>query len=163
MKYYTIFSTILLLLLLISIDSKERKISQLENEISKQDLSSPIDIELKLHYKIYPEDGINRKVYKNVGATYYTRGEVTVPSTTMRSGRYVFDGAVAVSQDLWGNVVMPGDVLYVKKTNKWYIVEDTMHKKYKKRIDIYTHSMEEANSGSFRTDILIVRVKKNGK
>lgn len=120
-------------------------------------LTKPLEIEVRSVYKLYPEDGVRIMEIKNVGVTYYTRGEATVPGVIMRSGRHVYVGAAAVSRDLWAKSVAPGDLVYVKKLKRWLKVEDTMGPGYVNRVDVYSDNMAEAKSGSFRTDIIIVR------
>ena len=118
----------------------------------------PISIEVKNSYKFYPEDGTNLKVIRGVGLTYYSRKDGFTPSHTTRSGRFVSEGTIAVSQQLWDKEVAAGDCIYVKATDRWYRVEDTMSSQYRdKRIDIYTHDMALAKSGSSKTDIIIMR------
>ena len=120
-------------------------------------LSQDVEVKIASSYRFRSRDGISYKEYKNVGVTYYAKGEPTVPGVTMRSGRHVYDGAIAVSRDIWGSLAVPGDLIFVKATGRWYRVEDTMGPQYNMRIDIYTHSMEIAKSGSFRSDIIILR------
>ena len=75
----------------------------------------------------------------------------------MYSGRFVYDGAVAVSHPMIQREVKIGDLIWVKATDRWYKVEDTMSAKYKNyRIDIYTHDMTLANSGEHITDVIIL-------
>jgi hypothetical protein len=127
-------------------------------EAETKDLSTSIVIEACNSYKFYPRFGINYKEYKNVGVTYYAIGEPSVPSITMRSGRNVYSGAIAVSQNMWGKKVSAGDMIYVKALGRWFIAEDTMHEKYtENRVDIFTHDMKLAKSGSSRSDIIILR------
>lgn len=124
----------------------------------RQDVQYPIYIEVKSSYKIDPTDGVYYKEIKNVGLTYYSRGDGYTPGHTTRSGRFVYEGAIAVSQPLWGKDVMAGDLVFVKESGRWYKVEDTMHSKYTEpRVDIYTHDMALATSGSSKTDIIIMR------
>ena len=121
-------------------------------------LQSPAEIEVVSKYKFYPEDGVYHKEIKNVGLTYYCRNDGYTPGRTTRSGRFVSEGSLAVSQPLWQKEVWPGDLVYVKATGQWYKVEDTMNSKYTEpRVDIYTHSMKLAKSGSSKTDIVIMR------
>lgn len=128
---------------------------------SKMWIDRPITIEVNSRHTFHPSDGVQYKEIKNVGLTYYCRGDGYTPGTTTRSGRFVYDGAIAVSQPLWGKEVFPGDLIYVKATKRWYKAEDTMHEKYKDpRVDIYTHNMSLAKSGSHKTDIIIVRQPK---
>lgn len=137
-----------LLVLLYTLPGKEK---------SDINFGKPLVLEVKSAYSFSPSDGISYKEYRNIGVTYYAKGEPTVPGITMRSGRHVYEGAIAVSRDMWGKLCNPGDLVYIKRTNRWYKVEDTMGEQYKMRIDIYTHDMKVANSGSTESDIVIVR------
>lgn len=124
-------------------------------------LSQPITVGVTSTYFFHPEDGINVKTMKDVGLTFYSRGDGYTPGKTTRSGRFVYEGSVAVSQTMWGNDVHAGDLIFASATGRWYRVEDTMHEKYSEpRIDIYTHDMSVAKSGSSKTDIIIVRQPK---
>lgn len=120
-------------------------------------IQSPVVVEVKSTYRFDPVDGINLKRYVGVGVTYYAKGEATVPGVTMRSGRHVYDGAVAVSRDMWGKLVSPGDLIWVQAADRWYKVEDTMGPEYTMRIDIFTHDGRLAKSGSSRSDIIVMR------
>jgi 3D (Asp-Asp-Asp) domain-containing protein len=92
-----------------------------------------------------------------MGVTFYTIGEVTTPGIIARSGRHVYEGGIAVSQDLWNKEVKFGDIIFVQSTGKYYTCEDTMHEKYKNRVDIYTNDKTLAKSGSSRSNIVILR------
>jgi 3D (Asp-Asp-Asp) domain-containing protein len=66
---------------------------------------------------------------------------------------------VALSRDLlkrWGGQIEYGDSIYVLSGSKkgWWIVKDTMHKRYKNRIDFLTY-----NEKYFKEEIRIL-VKK---
>jgi len=125
------------------------------------ELNEPLIIETRSSFKLMPEDSIKIKKIKNVGLTFYSRNDGYTPGKTTRSGRHVYDGCIAVSHNLWLKDVFPGDLIFVKATNRWYRAEDTMHPKYtESRVDIYSHSLEIANSGSSRTDIIIVSQPK---
>lgn len=122
------------------------------------DLNVPVTITVASTYKFLPTDRITYKAIKGVGLTYYCRGDGYTPGATTRSGRYVYEGGIAVSQPLWNKEVFPGDLIWVKATGRWYKAEDTMHEKYTDaKVDIYTHDMSLANSGASKTDIIIMR------
>lgn len=96
----------------------------------------------------------------NISATFYSRGDGYTPGITTRSGRFVYEGAIAISRPML-KFISFGDLIYVERTNRWYKVEDTLSDKYKdNRIDIYTHDMDMANSGAFRTNIVILKLPK---
>ena len=125
------------------------------------DLTAPITIKVDSVYRFLPTDRISYRAIKGVGLTYYCRGDGQTPGSTTRSGRYVYEGGIAVSQPLWNKEAFPGDLVWVKATDRWYKVEDTMHAKYTdNRVDIYTHDMALANSGAAKTDIIIMRQPK---
>ncbi len=121
-------------------------------------LREPITITVASTYQFRPEDEVRYKEILNVGLTYYSRNDGYTPGHTTRSGRFVYEGAIAVSHPLWKTDVRPGDLIYVEATDRWYKVEDTMNEKYTEpRVDIYTEDMALAQSGSSRTNILIMR------
>ena len=121
-------------------------------------LQVPITVDVTSTYKFYPSHGVYYQRLNNIGLTYYAVGDGFTPGITTRSGRYVYDGAIAVSQGMWMKSVLPGDLIWVKATDRFYKVEDTMNAKYlDNRIDIFTHDMALAKSGSSRTDIIILR------
>ena len=119
-----------------------------------------IVIKVPCEYRFDLTDGVNLKGYKNIGLTYYAKGEPTVPGVTMYSGRHVFGGAIAVSRDMLGKMVNMGDLIWLKATDQWYIVGDTMAANHQMRVDVFTHDMVLAKSGSSRTDIVIMRVPR---
>ena len=132
-----------------------------QRDPSDPDLNSPIVIRVESVYKFLPTDRITYRSIKGVGLTYYCRGDGMTPGVTTSSGRHVYDGGIAVSWNLWIKEASPGDLIWVKATNRWYKVEDTMSTKYtESRVDVYTHSMKLANSGSSKTDIIIMRQPK---
>jgi 3D (Asp-Asp-Asp) domain-containing protein len=142
-----------------------RAVTYLESYKSSLDyvkhINTPIKISVINDYLFLPEDGISIKRINDVGLTYYSRGDGYTPGKITRSGRFVNAGVIAVSDSLWGKEVLPGDLVHVTATGRWYRVEDTMHSKYKEnRVDIYTHDMKLANSGSSKTDIFILRQPK---
>lgn len=124
-------------------------------------LNRAIDIAVPTIHRFDPRHGYSIKEYDNIGLTYYAVGEPTVPGTTGRSGRHVYLGSIAVSRDfIKQRRVDFGDIIWVKSTDQYYIVEDTMHQKYNNRVDIFTDKMEVAQSGSSRTSIIIIRSDK---
>lgn len=150
-----------LILVLVSILSLKPLKLWPKQDTTLRNISEPIDIQVNSSYKLYPSNGVQYKRYNNVGLTYYALNDGYTPGVITRSGRYVYDGAIAVSQNLLYKEAYPGDVIWVKATNRYYRVEDSMHAKYQEnRVDIFTHDMALAKSGSSKTDIIIIRMPR---
>lgn len=154
-KLYLIILTITIFVSIIFLGEWSTHKNNVDTMVEQYKRSILIDV--YSHYKFEWSDGFSIKEVKNVGMTYYSKGELTVPGITMHSGSHVYEGAVAVSRDLWDKIVSPGELVWIKATNQWYRVEDTMGPQYTNRIDVYTHDMNLAKSGSRKTDIIIVR------
>ena len=124
-------------------------------------LEKPIRVAVPTTHSFDVRSGYTVLKYANVGLTYYAVGEPTVPGTTAKSGRHAYVGSVAVSQDfIRNNWVRFGDIIWERTTKRYYIVEDTMHPRYDRRIDIFTDDMRLATSGSSDTDIVVIRSLK---
>jgi len=91
------------------------------------------------------------------GYTNDERETDSTPNITC-SGRTVYEGSLAISQDLWGDIRF-GDLVYVVRLKEFFVVEDTMNKRHKKSIDIFRFSKREALALSGKkTDIVVFRV-----
>lgn len=121
-------------------------------------LSIPIEIKVKT-----PTIGsIEIITLKNIKATYYTN---TIEETDNypdigASGRLIYEGAIALSRDLIKKYNLKwGDIIWVEKMNKYYILEDTMNEKHHNAIDIFTFNRTILNK-SFNTEIIIYKYRK---
>jgi 3D (Asp-Asp-Asp) domain-containing protein len=118
----------------------------------------PIELTIPIRYKIDITDVTITK--ENVLVTCYSnRPQETdrTPNITA-TGRLVYDGSCAVSQDMFRKTVHPGDLIYIVKLNKWFIVEDTTHARHQKLVDVFYFKDEpKPFDGAIRSDIYIVK------
>jgi 3D (Asp-Asp-Asp) domain-containing protein len=118
----------------------------------------PIELTIPVRYKIDITDVIIMK--ENVLVTCYSnRSQETdrAPNITA-TGRLVYSGSCAVSQDLFRKTVHPGDLIYIVKLNKWFIVEDTTNIRHQKLVDVFYFKDEpKPFDGAIRSDIYIIR------
>jgi 3D (Asp-Asp-Asp) domain-containing protein len=122
--------------------------------------TSPLRVSTRAVHRFIAKHGYSVKEY-NVGVTYYTVGEPTTPGTTMRSGRHVYEGAVAVSRDfITKGRASFGDILWYAPTGEYYVIEDTMGEAATMRIDLFTNDPRMAKSGSRRANVVIIRADK---
>jgi 3D (Asp-Asp-Asp) domain-containing protein len=118
----------------------------------------PIELTIPVRYKIDITDVIITK--ENVLVTCYSnRSQETdnTPNITA-TGRLVYSGSCAVSQDLFRKTIYPGDLIYVVKLNKWFIVEDTTNARHQKLVDVFYFKDEpKPFNGAIRSDIYIIK------
>lgn len=106
-----------------------------------------------------------------VTVTAYNNHKDQTDSTpnTMASGRHVYEGAIALSQDLLAEYKIKwGDVVCLQKPGLCYIVEDTMNSRYDNRVtpgsgnraDIFMFSREKALRTHYKTKLKILKWRK---
>ncbi len=76
------------------------------------------------------------------------------------SGRQVYEGSIAISQDLLRKVIYYGDIVYVKKLNRYFVVEDAMNKRHKRRMDIFLFDYDTAKNTLFTSNVIVLRQMK---
>ena len=91
-----------------------------------------------------------------VTVTYYssTRRETDKTPRVTASGTRVRRGILAVSRDLLAEAPY-GSV--VELDGQLYVVEDTMHRRWRKRVDVWVPSREEALRGGRRVGLLLLQ------
>jgi len=132
--------------------TRDNTVKDLEQRLKPTELTIPV------RYKINITDVIIMK--ENVLVTCYSnRSQETdnTPNITA-TGRLVYSGSCAVSQDLFRKTIHPGDLIYIVKLNKWFIVEDTTHVRHQKLVDVFYFKDEpKPFDGAIRSDIYIVK------
>lgn len=123
------------------------------------DLIKPIVAEIPCRWELSVNDNFRSKTIKGVRIYCYQNLPAQTDDTPniTRTGRMVYSGSLAVSQDLWNKEIKAGDLVFVELTKKWYVAEDTMHQRHNKSIDIFGFDNLNING---KSDILVVRVEK---
>lgn len=136
------------------------------NEYKRNSYKAPnydIEIEIIAKYKLPSTRGLYIRTIASATLTAYSAEIAQTDSTPHHTatGRLVYSGSIAASQDLFRKSVMPGDIAYVVYTRQYYIVEDCMNRRYKKCFDIFMHQKSDALAfGRQRSDVIIFQVRK---
>lgn len=146
----------------------EKGIICLRNYFNNKKLSelyNKIYIEIPVKYEFDFEDSVEILKIKDVSVTAYcNRVEETdsTPNLTA-TGRIVCEGMVAVSQDLFRKSINPGEIIYLTKLNKYFIVDDTMNQRHTKSVDIFMHRSrlkDVKKFGKIKSDMIVIKVNK---
>lgn len=77
------------------------------------------------------------------------------------TNRPVRENMVAVSQDfLSTGLVKYGDLVYIDCMNQWYVVEDTMNKRFERRMDIFLFDKTESLKINKKCNVEIIHINK---
>lgn len=77
------------------------------------------------------------------------------------TNRPVRENMVAVSNDLLAKkLVYYGDLVYIDCTKQWYIVEDTMNRRFEKRMDIFLFDKNESLKINKKCKVEIIHITK---
>lgn len=103
------------------------------------------------------------RIFKDVIITSYNNDPAQTddsPNVTA-TNRGVREGIVAVSYDFINKgLIHYGDLLYIDCFDKWYLVEDTMNKRFTKRVDIFLFDKEKSNKINKKCDIKVIHINK---
>lgn len=103
------------------------------------------------------------RIFKDIIITSYNNDPAQTddsPNVTA-TNRGVREGIVAVSYDFINKgLIHYGDLLYIDCFNKWYLVEDTMNKRFTKRVDIFLFDKEKSNKINKKCNIKVIHINK---
>jgi 3D (Asp-Asp-Asp) domain-containing protein len=152
LKSVVVFAVLLTAGLVFLFTHKNSIVKDLEQKLK------PIELTIPVRYKIDITDIMITK--ENVLVTCYSNRpqETDYAPNITATGRLVYVGSCAVSQDLFKKTIHPGDLIYIVKLNKWFIVEDTTHARHQKLVDVFYFKDEpKPFDGAIRSDIYIVK------
>lgn len=103
----------------------------------------------------------SERVIRDVAVTSYNNDINQTDDTpnVTASNRPVREGMVAVSRDFL-SYVKYGDLIYVDCFDRWFIVDDTMNKRFTKRIDIFLFDRKESLKINKKCDVKVVHITK---
>lgn len=103
------------------------------------------------------------RIFKDVDITSYNNNSAQTddsPNVTA-TNRGVREGIVAVSYDFINKgQIHYGDLLFIDCFNKWYLVEDSMNKRFSKRVDIFLFDKEESLKINKKCNIKVIHINK---
>lgn len=128
-------------------------------------LTCPLIIEIPVRYELSVEMGLEIQKIDNLRITCYTNRVEECDSTPniTATGRIVYEGSCAISQDLFRVKVKPGDIVYVETIKKYFVVEDTMNKKNTQHLDIFMFKKHLKKARQFscrRSSVYVLRVRR---
>lgn len=131
-----------------------------KNEVVKK-INGDITIDFVVRHRFSFFEGIKIIHLKDVVITAYSnRVEETDNTPNIgASGRRVYEGCCAISQDLKG-LIKFGDIVYVKKLDMFYVVEDVMNERHKNSLDIFFYKETKKPKifeKAFKSDVIIIK------
>lgn len=147
----------------VAIDKHNQSLYSRYQNFSKLVIDIPLHIEYTIAgggYTVHTIEGVRVTAYNNLPEQTSSTPNIGA------SNRKVYEGSVAVSRDLIREFnIKYGDKICLFKTEKCYIIEDTMNKRYDNRInpgnghrvDIFMYSKEKALKVNFKTDMLLIK------
>ena len=77
------------------------------------------------------------------------------------TNRPVRENMVAASPDLLTKgIIRYGDLVYIDCMKQWYVVEDTMNKRFERRLDIFLFSKDESLKINKKCNIEVLHINK---
>lgn len=159
-KIFNISSFIILGLLLGIIISKyayKKEIIEVKVEVPKS-----LTITISQKYDLNGTEYIKRVLNDVTITSYNNHMEQTDDSPNITStNRPVRENMVAVSPDLISKgIIKYGDLIYIDCMKQWYVAEDTMNKRFEKRLDIFLFDKQESLKINKKCNIEIIHVTK---
>lgn len=157
--YY--LSLLLVIASLVIWHAKHPKIEVREVQVEVP-VSKTTDIEVHQKFVLTGAE-YTKKVMNDIHVTSYnnhTNQTDSTPNITSTS-RPVREGIIAVSRDfLSQGWVKYGDLVYIDCFDKWYTVEDTMHERHTKHIDVFLFDKNESLKVNKKCGIEIIHITK---
>jgi len=159
----SLFITTLFIILLIIVVAYDIRQLIIEKYNQRYFQNKPLEVIIPMKYHFDMINGLNTTLIQGATIYSYNNHPNQTDDTPNRtgSGRMVCEGIVAVSQDLLKKDVFMGDVIYIKKYKKYFVVEDTMNERYKKSFDIFLFDEKASyKMGITRSDVVVLRIRK---
>lgn len=153
-----------LIITIIDTDKVNKKLIEAKNTILeiKNEQQNKTKINIFNSYDLSDVE-YSRHIIRDVTITSYNNHPSQTDDTPniTSTNRPVREGIVAVSHDLLSKgIIKYGDLVYVKCMDKWYIAEDSMNKRFEKRIDIFLFDRKESLKINKKCDIEVIHYNK---
>ena len=133
-----------------------------KEKIIKVEIPESLVIEIPQRYNLTGTE-YTKRVLNNVTITSYNNhAEQTDDSPNITAtSRPVRENMVAASFDLLNKgFIHYGDLVYIDCMKQWYVVEDTMNRRFEKRLDIFLFDKQESLKINKKCNIEIVHITK---
>ena len=131
-------------------------------EVIEIEIPRSLTINISHKYDLTGTEYVKR-IFRNVTITSYNNHSNQTDDTPniTSTSRPVRENMVAVSQDfLSKGLIKYGDLVYIDCMKQWYIVEDTMNKRFENRIDIFLFDKQESLKINKKCNIEIIHINK---
>lgn len=156
--YYILLLIVLSSVLIYRTMHPKVEVKEVVVEVSKNEVVIDVPQKFVLTGAEYTKNVLN-----NVTVTSYNNHKNQTDNTpnVTSTSRPVREGIVAVSRDLLKNgTVKYGDLLYIDCFDKWYTVEDTMHDRFTKHVDIFLFDKATSLTINKKCGIEIIHITK---
>ena len=130
--------------------------------IKEVEVDHSLIIEVPQKYNLTGAEYTKRIVNQVTVTSYNNHTNQTDDSPNITAtNRPVRENMVAASFDLLNKgFVHYGDLVYIDCMKQWYVVEDTMNKRFERTLDIFLFSKEESLKINKKCNIEIVHISK---
>lgn len=104
-----------------------------------------------------------KRVLNNIQITSYNNHANQTDDTPniTATNRPVRENMVAASPDLLNKgIIHYGDLVYIDCTKQWYVVEDTMNRRFERRLDIFLFDKNESLKINKKCNIEVLHISK---
>jgi len=121
-----------------------------------------IIIEIPQKYNLTGTEYTKRVLNDIVITSYNNHANQTDDSPNITAtSRPVRENMVAASFDLLNKgLVHYGDLVYIDCMKQWYVVEDTMNRRFERRLDIFLFNKEESLKINKKCNIEVIHITK---
>jgi len=124
--------------------------------------NKPLEVVIPLKFRFDMANGLTTTLIPSCTIYSYNNEPCQTDDTPNWTGsrRMVCEGMAAVSQDLFNKDVYYGDIIYITKIRKYFIVEDTMNARHKKSFDVFLFDKTISLKFFSRSDVVVLRIKR---
>lgn len=133
-----------------------------KEKIIKVEIPESLIITIPQKYNLTGTEYIKRVLNDITITSYNNHANQTDDSPNITAtGRPVRENMVAASPDLLTKgIIRYGDLVYIDCMKQWYVVEDTMNKRFERRLDIFLFSKDESLKINKKCNIEVLHINK---
>lgn len=144
-----------------SIGKKQGRIA-FENELKQRAKNEKENIKIYSTFNLKNVE-YTKQVLLGVQVTSYNNEAMQTDSTPniTATNRPVREGIIAASPDLLNKgIIKYGDLVFIDCFNQWFVVEDTMNKRFTRRLDVFLFDKQESLKINRTCNIEIIHYNK---
>ena len=133
-----------------------------ENELKQRAKNEKENIKIYSTFNLKNVE-YTKQVLLGVQVTSYNNEVMQTDSTPniTATNRPVREGIIAASPDLLNKGIMKyGDLVFIDCFNQWFVVEDTMNKRFTRRLDVFLFDKQESLKINRTCNIEIIHYNK---